>query len=224
MADLGVSGYVFSLGLVPVQEWIAEARRSRDLKAGSAFLAFVMWRLLARLEEETTILLPFPPREGFQTKAPESFAKALDQYGIPNRASGLVRTSDPKSVESLLGSLQEIVETTWEERRSSALDQELPRLASEIWPQLAPHVGRYLEQVPAGEDCPLTLVWVAAPVSGDLDSAEIRRDALERIDQLYSEVKRTRPVRPWSRGRVYASEGNVTGTPTLRRIYGKTRS
>ena len=30
--------YVFSLGLIPVQEWIAQARRSRDLKAGSAIL------------------------------------------------------------------------------------------------------------------------------------------------------------------------------------------
>jgi hypothetical protein len=84
MADAGVRGYVFSLGLVPVQEWIAEARRSRDLKAGSAFLAYVMWCLLARLEKEgATILLPWPPPDGFQAKAPKLFAQTLDQYGIP---------------------------------------------------------------------------------------------------------------------------------------------
>jgi hypothetical protein len=30
--------YVFSLGLLPVQEWIEKARRSRDLRAGSVLL------------------------------------------------------------------------------------------------------------------------------------------------------------------------------------------
>jgi hypothetical protein len=194
---LGVSGFVFSLGLVPVQEWIAEARRSRDLKAGSAFLAYVMWRLLARLKEEgATVLLPWPSQE----EAPRSFGDALEKYGIPNRASGLLRTIDADSVKSLLGSLQKAVEGAWDERRSLALRQELPRLASDVWPELAPHVKRYLERVPAGEDCPLTLVWVAAPVSGDLDSAEVRRGALGLIDRLYSDVKRTRPVRPWRHG------------------------
>jgi hypothetical protein len=97
MADAAGNEYVFSLGLVPVQEWIAEARRSRDLKAGSAFLAFVMWRLLAELEKEcATILLPWPPSKGFQAEAPESFAEALDWYGIPNRASGLIGARFPR--------------------------------------------------------------------------------------------------------------------------------
>jgi CRISPR-associated protein Cmr2 len=196
-----VIGYVFSLGLVPVQEWIAESRRSRDLKAGSAFLAHVMWRLLARLEREgATLWLPGPPAEGFQKDAPASFAEALERYGIPNRASGRIGATDPGQVRSLFGSLErEVVETAWSELRSRALEQDLPRLAAEVWPHLGPHVRRYVERVPAGEDCPLTLVWVAAPMPGDT-GAGARREALERIDRLYSEVKRTRPVRPWRQG------------------------
>lgn len=43
---------VFSLGLLPVQEWIAQARRSRDLRAGSVFLWYTMARVLARLERD----------------------------------------------------------------------------------------------------------------------------------------------------------------------------
>ena len=42
---------VFSLGLIPVQEWIAQARRSRDLRAGSVFLWHTLARVLARLEK-----------------------------------------------------------------------------------------------------------------------------------------------------------------------------
>ena len=47
-----MTSYVFSLGLIPVQEWIAQARRSRDLRAGSVFLWHVMAKLLARLDNQ----------------------------------------------------------------------------------------------------------------------------------------------------------------------------
>jgi urease accessory protein UreF len=55
---------VFSLGLIPVQEWIAQARRSRDLRAGSVFLWYAMARVLARLEQDLAaeIWLPRSPR------------------------------------------------------------------------------------------------------------------------------------------------------------------
>jgi hypothetical protein len=47
-----VEKLVFSLGLIPVQEWIAQARRSRDLRAGSVFLWHTLARVLARLEQQ----------------------------------------------------------------------------------------------------------------------------------------------------------------------------
>jgi hypothetical protein len=55
---------VFSLGLIPVQDWIAQARRSRDLRAASVFLWYTMARVLARLEQDlgAEIGLPRPPR------------------------------------------------------------------------------------------------------------------------------------------------------------------
>jgi hypothetical protein len=73
---------VFSLGLIPVQEWIAQARRSRDLRAGSVFLWYTMARVLARLEQPdfaAEIWLPRPPRGWtFQKLAALPFSQALD--------------------------------------------------------------------------------------------------------------------------------------------------
>jgi hypothetical protein len=48
--------YLFSLGLVPVQSWIEEARRSRDLQAGSVILWWTMARVLHTLETELRVL------------------------------------------------------------------------------------------------------------------------------------------------------------------------
>jgi len=90
-----MADYVFSLGLIPVQDWIAQARRSRDLRAGSVFLWHAMAKLLARLEGERSglgtveIWTPEPPPRGFDGLARLSFKEALGEpYGIPNRASG----------------------------------------------------------------------------------------------------------------------------------------
>ena len=84
---------VFSIGLIPVQEWIAQARRSRDLRAGSVFLWHTLARVLARLEEDfaAEIWLPRPPRgRTFRELASLPFSQALaEPYGIPNRASGV---------------------------------------------------------------------------------------------------------------------------------------
>lgn len=87
-----MEAYVFSLGLVPVRDWIAQARRSRDLRVGSVFLWHTMARVLARLQNDlqAEVWLPTPPPDtNFQKLAGLSFPDALDQrYGIPNRASG----------------------------------------------------------------------------------------------------------------------------------------
>ncbi|MCB9089715.1 MAG: hypothetical protein H6628_15555, partial [Calditrichae bacterium] len=42
--------HIFSIGLVPVQAFISEARRSRDLRAGSAILSWFMREILVKLK------------------------------------------------------------------------------------------------------------------------------------------------------------------------------
>jgi CRISPR RNA silencing complex Cmr2 subunit-like protein len=87
-----MADYVFTLGLIPVQEWIAQARRSRDLRAGSVFLWHLVARLLARLRRELAGVEVWTPKvtdEELARLARQSFRDALGEpYGIPNRASG----------------------------------------------------------------------------------------------------------------------------------------
>jgi CRISPR-associated protein len=187
---------VFSLGLIPVQEWIAQARRSRDLRAGSVFLWYTMARVLARLAEDfaAEIWLPRPPRgKTFQELAALPFPRALTEtYGIPHRASGVCPA--PSSPERAFSSLQELVMSTWRDLRATLL---IPReFSSCFWEDFEPCWSRYREATADGDDCPLTVVWAAQPVSSALSHEE----ALEAADRLYGEVKRTRPFRPWTHG------------------------
>ena len=49
----------WSLSLIPVQQWISEARRSRDLLVGSGLLAWTAARVLRRLKAAgAEIVLP----------------------------------------------------------------------------------------------------------------------------------------------------------------------
>lgn len=77
--------YVFSLGLIPVQEWIAEARRSRDLRAGSVFLCHVMARLLTDLQARSdSCALLFP------VVSPEDLRKLAEPFPAPLGSEELI--------------------------------------------------------------------------------------------------------------------------------------
>jgi len=94
--------YVFSLGLLPVQEWIGEARRSRDLRVGSVLLGFLTGRVLKALGGAARTVVPFDdpkdPSNGFrrflETPSLSELLKRRDAYGIPNRASGYYEAAD----------------------------------------------------------------------------------------------------------------------------------
>jgi hypothetical protein len=198
------SHFVFSLGLIPVQEWIGEARRSRDLLAGSVFLSYVMARVLGGLEPAPgdEIVLPLPPAgRSFSDLAQQSFAESLAQpYGIPNRASGFLASTTPDHVRTVLGRLQgEVVATTWEDLKKEHLADFLNErgLGRAAWAGLREAFGEYLRATAGGGDCPVQLVWCALPWDG---APEHRPEALDHIDWAYDDVKRTRAVRPWTHG------------------------
>lgn len=189
--------YFFSLGLVPVQSWIAEARRSRDLKAGSVFLWHLMARLLAELQEppaRARIHLPPEGQPSFAELARLPFGAALEQsYGIPNRASGELEAGSDGEVRRALERLEVVVGAHWQELKKRVLvEAELKT----TWHLLEGPLQEYLEATPQGEDCPLSLVWVAAPTAPDAPTEE----GLELVDRLYADAKRSRPVRPWMLG------------------------
>lgn len=189
--------YFFSLGLVPVQSWIAEARRSRDLKAGSVFLWHVMAGLLAELEERsgTVIHLPRAQDRSFADLAALPFEQALEEpYGLPNRASGEVEAADDGELRRLFQGLEERVRQRWQALRERVLAE--GELKGEIREYLREPLAAYLDATAGGADCPLSLVWVATPATAGAEP----REGLEQVDRLYAQAKRTRPQRPWTLG------------------------
>jgi CRISPR-associated protein Cmr2 len=190
--------YVFSLGLIPVQEWIAEARRSRDLRAGSAFLCHLMARILRELRRQRNveIVLPVEPESATFDLLAGSLGAALDApYGIPNRASGYCEAASDQEVKaSFESAVEEGIGAGWAELKRVLQAAPKDPDAKGFWEEIAGPLDRYLRATAHGEDCPFAAVWVAAPAEHPRTD---RRANLLQIDRLYSEVKRSRPLRPW---------------------------
>lgn len=186
--------YVYTLGLIPVQEWIAQARRSRDLRAGSVFLWHTLARLLARVEQKPgEVWLPVPPGESFAELAALSFSQAFEEpYGIPHRASGFLMVSGAEEVRQLFLELQGQLLADWQAFRAADLSRRSKDSAA-FWREVEPWWRQYQEKTAQGEDCPVHLIWVARPAPFPV---EARGPNLAAIDRLYSDVKRSRPLRP----------------------------
>lgn len=218
--------FLFSLGLIPVQEWIEQARRSRDLRAGSVLLAYVMAKVLAAIEGRPGgfVLLPLAPKSSgptpasasnerprFAALARQTFAEMLTEvYGIPNRASGYFEAESAAAAADFLAGLEaDLVRGTWQEWTERFLRPGATRPAASasaderaFWAELDPHLAAYRDATGPGGDCPLSLVWAAKEVTrrpAEKDDDGLRAD-LAAIDVLYSDVKRTRPIRPWPAG------------------------
>ncbi len=187
--------YVFSLALIPVQEWIGEARRARDLRAGSAFLCWTMARLLVALQRSAEADIRIPRLlEDLAGLADSPFGRVLDQpYGLPNRAAGYCEAAGDEDLRVKLGALTGVLIQAWEDFRNSGRT-DLGGDGRRFLNSLDPWEKAYREKV--GDDCPISLVWVAKALAGD---ADLKRD-LEAIDRLFLEVKKTRPVRAWVAG------------------------
>ena len=189
--------YVFSLGLIPVQEWIAQARRSRDLRAGSAFLCHLMARTLAALAQEgAEILLPREP-PGISFAALADLRQALAApYGIPNRASGYLDAADREDAARRLdATTHSALCAAWDGFRNDFLRPSGKAGPWEVdfWRRLAEPLAAYRRATPEGEDCPFSFVWAALPAPFP---REDRKGNLRAVERLYGDVKRTRPVRP----------------------------
>ncbi len=195
--------YVFSLGLIPVQDWIAQARRSRDLRAGSAFLCHLMQRALGALAAQPGVEILLPAEAAAHSLPVQAdFKQALAApYGIPNRASGYCEAASREDVGHRLdAATRGTLSAAWAAFREDFLrcSPGGSNWEKRFWDLLAPHLAAYLEATPNGEDCPFSFVWAAAPARFPRKE---RRSNLHAIETLYTEVKRTRPIRPGLVGR-----------------------
>ena len=179
--------YIFSLGLIPVQDFIAESRRSRDLRAGSAILSWFMRKVLLYLKSKHTAVILIPHASCLNS-GDLLFEDILDrvEYSLPNRASGYFEASD---ADEVLRSLpQTCLQPNWE-----ALFQKWYK--DDNYPQN--NMGRFkqvfIDAFVESSQCPIDLIWVAKAYDAGKDDSE----NLENIRQLYDHLKRTRPIQEW---------------------------
>lgn len=193
-----MADFIFSIGLIPVQEFIAEARRSKDLRGGSALLSWFISQLLGGLEDE----LNKGPNTGFEVQLPAgnkyreirqtSFSKILDdeKYSLPNRASGYCQGESLEAVQQTFQKVNESLSRYWEQlfkeeafsyesRRKSGMDDR-------IWSV----IQQSFQQNP---DCPVQMVWALM----EIQEKNWQKDS-QAIDQLYGDAKRTRPIPHWN--------------------------
>jgi len=174
----------WSLSLIPVQQWISEARRSRDLLVGSGLLAWTVAEVLRRLKVAGARIVVPDPR--LVERAPEGgWREWLERgtYSLPNRASGTAQGKAVATVEALLPKLEEeVVLPAWEEvARGVEASKPFPRSNSPAWREIRPFLG----EVP----CPFHLVQCARR----LDGASVK-EGLKSIDEVLRAVKRHRPI------------------------------
>ncbi len=149
---------------------------------GSAFLAWAMARVLARLSEAGAEIVV--PGKALRERSPRgSFRAALaaGTYGLSNRASGWARNGIASSVEATLRALEEgIVRPAWQQVVSEVQHDGGPGGLGEAWSLLRPEI----ESVP----CPVGLVWAGRWLAGV--SLE---EGLAEADRVFAAVKRDRP-------------------------------
>ncbi len=172
----------WSLGLSPAQGWIAEARRSRDLLAGSRALAWLMGRLLVFLRDRRAMVrLPELEEPAFRSFG-ERFGRflAAGSSGVSNHASGWVEAPLGEA-EALFRELDDRLAALWGELCGEVV-ADARRSAEDLWDVAGPAIG--------APPCPLHLTWTLLETSADVE------EGLREVDAVYAAAKRSRPVPP----------------------------
>lgn len=170
----------WSLALTPAQSWIAEARRSRDLLAGSRILAWLMGRLLGHLKAQgANVRLPQVTDEDLRSLA-GSLAQALDagSGGVSNHASGWVELPLADAGD-LFQALEARLVSFWSDL-CGEVNGNAAESAANLWRIAGPEI-RVLT-------CPLQLTWALQ------EEAEGAGEGLAEIDAIFAAVKRSRPI------------------------------
>lgn len=188
--------YIFSLGLIPVQEFIAEARRSRDLRAGSAILSWLTSRALLELIDQHQAKLIIPHQDSIEPFRGKEFSEILRtvEYSLPNRASGSIDADSVELAKSAFEQLQENCLTpAWGQIFEEAFkDNPILRVPADAKTKAALH--KIFAHPPT---CPIQLLWIVeAAADKDISAA-----ALAEIKNCFDDIKRTRPLKPWLEGK-----------------------
>ena len=195
--------YIFSIGLIPVQEFISEARRSRDLKWGSAFLSKATAMALKSISDNLGAEILIPKISNLDKIAHSEIYELFQgaEYSYPNRASGYCLAESETQLKSVFHSLNFVVSEEWNRLRHYYLSSDnIDRIQKEARDALGKIIDGVRTQG-AGSDCPIQVVWTAleAEEKVSCDKKQAIKD-LEKIDLFYNDIKRFRPIKPWRNG------------------------
>lgn len=126
----------WSVSISPVQAWIAEARRSRDLWIGSAIPSWLLARTVrVLLDADGELLMPDRSLIDATPSGPfgEDIARAT--YSLSNHASG--RTRNDQAALDRLRNLQDSVATSWREVVEAVHRKPFPSAGAPAWRHLS---------------------------------------------------------------------------------------
>ena len=170
--------YLVQITVGPVQGFIASARRSRDLWAGSRLLSDVAHQVgLFLLAQKAALIYPTANRLN------EANTSAADQSNFSNQL--LARVTPDKPIQTFAQELKQRAQQAFQEQASKALAQ-LPNQGEALDKDLWEH------QCQQALDC--FVAWapvIEAPSDGYLD-------ALARLKGAMAARKATRDFQPWA--------------------------
>lgn len=193
-----MQNYVFSIGLIPVQEFIAEARRSRDLRSGSGILSYLMVQILKSIKEDLDAKIIVPVEDSFINKFNKGLVEFINHadYSIPNRASGYCVEKDDEDLKTVFARIQnDHVDKFWENH--------LINFKNDLKEKVEKDIKKYFGDIRLTAELPFHLIWIAIPVDSDFEGrkkgGKVEED-LRKIGELFDNVKNTRPIKQWTNG------------------------
>lgn len=169
-----MSHYLMTFSIGPVQDFIAAARKTRDLWMGSYLLSEISKAAAKALHEEKAELI-FPNPENPDTDL-EPCNKVEDCYNVGNKVLALIETEHPAEVVS---QVQNTIQKRWEAIANKAKNTKGINVDETIWNQ---QLGDVIE-------------FFAAWLPYDKDNAEngdYYKNQRARLDQLLNARKNTR--------------------------------
>ena len=179
--------YFFSIGLIPVQDFIEEATRCRDLRAGSALLSWFTASSLHYLQKShnAIIIIPHFENEELKTIAESDFKILLEkvEYSIPNRASGYWEADNEDNLSDIFHALNKKLLDLWQTVYDKVIEDKGTRINTSC-------LTSYFTKP---SSCPIQLIGVAKQATtGDV------KENLTIIDSEFANIKLTRPIRHWA--------------------------
>ncbi|MBK8472331.1 MAG: hypothetical protein IPL33_09265 [Sphingobacteriales bacterium] len=164
---------LFTIG--PVQSFIAQARKTSDLAAGSRILSDLIKTAIDAVGREN-IVFPYAPQGNTEWKGIKS---------LPNRFVAMLSSDSDSNIEAIAQKAQKSVEDKWVDIARDSLKKEWKEIAQKA-------LENWNEAAAAQVSQHLDINWVAIPCTDDY------RADYAKLEQLMGAIKNSRTFSQFS--------------------------